>query len=115
MESAVGRLIQEARLSRRPKWSQQFLADELCRIGYETTREQVARLERCEPCRANAELLAAVSAALHLDEQVLQGAIFADYLTVASALSVRLPQIPMRLGGEIPTRVPRPMSQHSYA
>ena len=44
MDSAVGRLIQQARLGRRPKWSQQFLADELCRIRYETTREQVARI-----------------------------------------------------------------------
>jgi hypothetical protein len=115
MESAVGRLIQEARLSRRPKWSQQFLADELCRIGYETTREQIARLERCEPCRANAELLAAISAALHLDEQVLQTAIFEDYLSVASALSVRLPQMPRLMGSDIPTRVPRAMPQRGYA
>jgi hypothetical protein len=115
MESAVGRLIQQARMSRRPKWSQQFLADELCRLGYETTREQIARLERCEPCRANAELLAAVALALHLDEQVLQAAIFSDYLSVASALSVKLPQMPRLMSNEIPTRVPRPIAQRSYA
>ena len=115
MSSAVGCLIQQARVSRRPKWSQQFLADELCRVGYETTREQIARMERTEPCRANAELLAAAAMALQIDEQTLQGAILADYLSVATALSVRLPSSPRMLRDEIPTRTPQPFVRRSYA
>ena len=111
MTSAVGRLIQQARVNRRPKWSQQFLADELCRLGYETTREQIARIERSEPSRSNAELLAAVALALSLDEQVLQAAILADYLSVATALTVRLPGSQPTYISDIPTRVPRPITR----
>jgi hypothetical protein len=105
MESAVGRLIQEARMNRRPKWSQQFLADELSRVGYETTREQIARMERSEPCHLNAELFAAVAGVLRLDEQLLQAAMFDDYLTVAKQISLRIPHLNVQ-ADEIPTRVP---------
>ena len=115
MNSAVGRLIQQARVGRRPKWSQQFLADELCRVGYETTREQIARIERSEPCRLNAELLAASAMVLDIEEPVLQGAILSDYLSVSAALSVRLPRPAHVVRDEIPTRVPQAIPRRSYA
>ena len=115
MSSAVGYLIQQARVSRRPKWSQQFLADELCRVGYETTREQIARMERSEPCRVNAELLSAAAMALQIDEPTLQAAILADYDAIAESLVVRFPTSPRMVRDEIPTRVPQAMARRTFA
>jgi hypothetical protein len=102
-------------MNRRPRWSQQFLADELTRMGYATTREQIARLELSEPGRANVELVAAITVALRLDDQVSQAAIFSDYLSVMSALSAKLPLEPRRFSNEVPTRVHRPMALRALA
>jgi hypothetical protein len=107
MTSAIGALVYQARSSRRPRWSQQFLADELSRLGYAVTRDQVARLELSEPCRANVELVAAISIALDLDEEVSQAAFCSDYVSVQSALYARLPHVNRRTSNEIPTRVPQ--------
>ena len=110
MMSHVGQLVQRARAEQRPRWSQQFLADELCRLGYATSREQIARFERGEPLRTNVELLAAVAFVLRLNSDALQSALFADYMSVAAPIMQRFQQpepiVPAHLDG-IPTRVPR--------
>ena len=102
MTCEVAELIATARLDQRPKWSQQFLADELCRLGYEATREQIARLERAEPLRANAELAAAAAYALGVTREQLHAAVVADYLSIERDLSDRL---------EIPSMAP-PLMAH---
>lgn len=90
--SHVGQLVQRARAEQRPRWSQQFLADELCRLGYATSREQIARFERGEPLRTNVELLAAVAFVLKLHHDALQSALFEDYLSVATPIVQRFQQ-----------------------
>ena len=87
---AARELIAQARMDRRPKWSQQFLADELCRLGYDATREQIARLERAGPLRVKAELVAAAVFALGIERERLYTAIVGDYLTIEAELSLRL-------------------------
>lgn len=90
MPCEVGELIAQMRMTRRPKWSQQFLADELCLMGYDATREQIARLERAEPLRVNPELVAAAAFALGIEREDLHSAIVSDYLRIEAELSVRL-------------------------
>jgi hypothetical protein len=112
--SHVGELVQRARAQQRPRWSQQFLADELTRLGYTITREQIARFERSDPLRTNIELLAALAFVLKLDLQQLQAALFADYLAVANPLAQRF-ELAMQPAAEVsqldpaivPTRVPQ--------
>ncbi|MEX2446705.1 MAG: helix-turn-helix transcriptional regulator [Dehalococcoidia bacterium] len=87
----AGNLIRQARLARRPKWSQQFLADELTERGYGTTRSQIARLERGDAVHAgSAELLTAAAIVLEVDVETFQNAVIADYLDIASSLAPRL-------------------------
>ena len=108
--SHVGQLVQRMRAAQRPRWSQQFLADELCRLGYATSREQIARFERGEPLRTNVELLAAVAFVLKVDPTALRAALFEDYLTVATPIAQHFEQ-PAALVApsidSIPTRVNR--------
>ncbi|PKN81952.1 MAG: hypothetical protein CVU47_04830 [Chloroflexi bacterium HGW-Chloroflexi-9] len=53
-------------MSMRPPWSQAFLADELTRLGFETSRGAIARLERARPHEVNLDLAAAASLAMRL-------------------------------------------------
>ena len=99
MPSAVSDLIATRRQTQRPRWSQQFLADELQRLGYPATREQIARLERSEPLRANPELIAAVTLALGIEADALRQALFEDFHTVESSVAARL-------GGVVPIGAP---------
>lgn len=98
MRSALSELIAEARSAQRPKWSQQFLADELSRYGQETTREQIARLERSAPFRVNPQLLAAAALLLRVEHDALSRAILRDYATVAERLEHRLSLEPAGVG-----------------
>lgn len=58
----------------RPRWSQEFLAEELTRRGYPATRGQIARLEHTVPGAHDSELTAAVAQALQIPLQAVQRA-----------------------------------------
>lgn len=63
----------------RPRWSQEFLADELTRRGYPATRGQIARLEHAVPGAHDSELLAAVAQALQIPLEAVQRALKEDF------------------------------------
>lgn len=108
--SAVAALFRNERAFRRPRWSQQFLADELCRLGYDATRERIARLEVARPLEYNAELILTVATALRISERALFDAIWLDYQTIAASLHERLE----RSNELVVSRVPRPVSPSQF-
>ncbi len=90
MPGAVARSIATARRSQRPRWSQQFLAEELTRRGYPTTRNQIARLELSEANHHRADLVAAVVAVLAIDAETIVRAVASDYLALHQRMAHRL-------------------------
>ena len=74
----------------RPRWSQQFVADELTRRGYPATRSQVARLENSPPSQCNPVLLAAVARVLEISDGSVERAIIADYRSVQADIVEQL-------------------------
>ena len=95
MPGAVGQLIAFARRAKRPRWSQQFLAEELERLGYPATRNQIARLEPSGPTRHADELLAAAATALEIDVDTVMRAVSEDYGTLHQQVRQRIaPQRP---------------------
>lgn len=82
MPAAVGELLATRRAAMRPRWSQQFLADELIRRGYPATRTQIARLENSPPTEHKAALLAAAALALQIPVDAVIEAIIRDYAAV---------------------------------
>ena len=90
MPGAVAPSVATARRSRRPRWSQQFLAEELTHRGYPTTRNQIARLELSEANQHRADLVAAVAAVLAIDAETIVRAVASDYLAVHQQLARRL-------------------------
>ena len=90
MRSAVGELIAAARAAMRPRWSQQFLAEELTLRGYPATRSQIARLENSLPCEHSAELLAAAAHVLGIPQRSVQRAIMDDYGSVYQRIAEAL-------------------------
>ena len=90
MPGAVARSVATARRSRRPRWSQQFLAEELTRRGYPTTRNQIARLELSEANQHRADLVAAVAAALAIDAETIVRSVASDYLMLHQQMARRL-------------------------
>ena len=82
MAGAVAQLARGLRRAKRPRWSQQFLAEELTRHGHAATRNQIARLEISESNRHPPELVAAIAVLLDADLNDLVKAIARDYLTV---------------------------------
>ena len=95
MPGAVGQLIASARGAKRPRWSQQFLAEELERLGFPATRNQIARLELSGPTRHPDELLAAAATALEIDIDTVVGAVSEDYRTLHQQVRERIaPQRP---------------------
>ena len=89
MPGSVARSVAVARRSRRPRWSQQFLAEELTRRGYPTTRNQIARLELSEANQHRADLVAAVAAVLAIDAETIVCAVASDYLAVHQRMAQR--------------------------
>jgi transcriptional regulator with XRE-family HTH domain len=63
----------------RPRWSQQFLADELTLRGFPATRGQIARLENCDMNMYDANLLAAVACLMGVADELVRRAIVDDY------------------------------------
>ncbi len=95
MPGAVGQLIASARRAKRPRWSQQFLAEELERLGFPATRNQIARIELSAPTRHPGELLAAAATALDIDLDTVARAVSDDYRTLHEQVSQRIaPQPP---------------------
>ena len=90
MPGAVARSVAAARGSRRPRWSQQFLAEELTRRGYPATRNQIARLELSAANHHRAALLAAVAAVLAIDAETIVRAVAGDYLALHQLMAQRL-------------------------
>lgn len=95
MPGTVGLLITSARRAKRPRWSQQFLAEELERLGFPATRNQIARLELSVPTRHPDELLAAAATALEIDVDAVARAVSVDYRTLHEQVRERIgPQRP---------------------
>ena len=90
MPSTLGHLLASARAAMRPKWSQQFLADELTLRGYPATRSQIARLENSPACGYNAELLAAATRCLGIADESVHRAILDDYRGIEARVVANL-------------------------
>ena len=80
--TTVGELVATHRAAMRPRWSQQFLADELTRCGYPATRTQIARLENSLPTKHHSALLAAAALVLRIPNAAMIDAMTRDYATV---------------------------------
>ena len=91
MLSTVGHLLASARAAMRPKWSQQFLAEELTLRGYPATRSQIARLENSPACAYNLELLAAATRVLTIPDESVQRAMLEDYRGIQERVVASLP------------------------
>lgn len=89
MASAIAGLIASARAAKRPSWSQAFLADDMLRHGFPTTRNQIARLERSEPTLYSHQLVAAAGLCLGIEPAAVLAAIAEDYLTVHRGMAAR--------------------------
>lgn len=95
MPGAVGQLIASARRAKRPRWSQQFLAEELEWLGFPATRNQIARLELSGPTRHSDELLAAAATALEIDVDTVARVVSEDYCMLHRQVRQRIaPQRP---------------------
>ena len=90
MASAVAGLIASVRAEKRPPWSQAFLADEMLRRGFATSRNQIARLERSEPTLYSYELVAVAGLCLGIELTAVLAAIAEDYLIVQRRMAARL-------------------------
>ena len=77
-----GELVATRRAAMRPRWSQQFLADELTRCGYPATRTQIARLENSLPTKHKSALLAAAALVLGIPNAAMIDAVTRDYAIV---------------------------------
>lgn len=78
----------------RPRWSQDFLAEELTLRGYSVTRGQVARLETAPPGRHDAELLAAIAEIMSIPDPLVRRAIMEDYEALQGDVSSKLKPSP---------------------
>lgn len=78
MASAVGELLAAARRRKRPRWSQQFLAEEAASIGIPVSRSQVARAERADPGTYNCAMVIGLAIALGVSETDLMEGLLAD-------------------------------------
>ena len=78
----VGELLATHRAAMRPRWSQQFLADELTRCGYPATRTQIARLENSLPTKHHSALLSAAALVLRIPNAAMIEAMTRDYAIV---------------------------------
>ena len=90
MRSAVGELIASARAAKRPRWSQQFLADELTLRGFPTTRSHIARLEGGPRASHKEDLLCACAIVLEIPDELVVRAIIADYRSVYERIEQEL-------------------------
>ncbi|MEE8422453.1 MAG: hypothetical protein V3S31_06725 [Dehalococcoidia bacterium] len=90
MPAQVGQLIASARTRMRPRWSQDFLAEELTLRGYSVTRGQIARLETASPGRHDAELLAAIAEIMAIPDALVRRAIMEDYEALQGDVSSKL-------------------------
>ena len=90
MPGAVGRLIASSRRQQRPPYSQQFVADELNRLGYPVTRTRISRLESSDPRRDPVELVAAIAIVLEIESEAVFRAILEDARTVEAEIRERL-------------------------
>lgn len=80
MSGAVGQVISGARHGKRPPWSQQFLADEVSRCGFEVSRSSISRIERqgASPF-VDLRLLAAIAVVLEVDVREFGPAVLAEF------------------------------------
>ena len=92
MRSAVGELIASARAAKRPKWSQQFLADELTLRGFPATRSHIARLESSRRAGHREDMLCASAIVLEIPHELVEQAILADYRSVCERIQQELSQ-----------------------
>ena len=90
MRSAVGNLVARSRAGMRPRWSQQFLSDELTRRGFPVTRSQIARLETGVPNSRSMELVAAIAIVMPLPVSSVTDAIVHDFLAAHERVNERI-------------------------
>ena len=90
MRSAVGELIASARAAKRPRWSQQFLADELTLRGFPITRSHIARLENSPRTGHREDMLCASALVLGIPRELVEQTILVDYRSVCERIEQEL-------------------------
>ena len=74
----------------RPRWSQQFLSDELTRRGFPVTRSQIARLETGVPNARTMEIVAAISVVMPIPINSVTDAIVQDFFAARERVAARI-------------------------
>ncbi len=74
----------------RPRWSQQFLSDELTSRGFPVTRSQIARLETGVLNVRSSELVAAIAIVMPIPVSAVTDAIVHDFLGAHERVAERL-------------------------
>lgn len=107
MPSEAGLLLTAARHTKRPRWSQQFLAEEIAEIGIPLSRSQIARAERSEAGTYNCETMIALAMALAVPHDEIMDALLADLETVYK-------QVEVTLGHDEPGAFHLPVRRHRH-
>ncbi len=74
----------------RPRWSQQFLADELTQRGFPVTRSQIVRLETSGSNPRTFELVAAIAIVMPIPVSAVRESIIRDVLAAHEEVAARL-------------------------